>query len=101
LRVIVAWTQILESNRFYVQRIENISSFSDVVIRFAESAFVCQLLLVERREGLEVVMNIRTRFVGLFRCIKDFPLREAEAPSLLKLSIFLLEYIFQSVVWCW
>jgi hypothetical protein len=91
----------LESNRFYVQRIENISSFSDVVIRFAESAFVCQLLLVERREGLKVVMNVRARFIGLLGRIKHFPLREAKTPSLLELSIFLLEYIFQRVIRRW
>lgn len=100
LRVIVAWTQILESNRFYVKRIENVSSFSDVVVGFSKSAFICQLLLIERREGFEVVMNVGARFIGLLRCIKHLSLRETEAPSLLELSIFLLEYIFQCVVWC-
>lgn len=100
LRVIVARTQILESNRFYVKRIENVSSFSDVVVRLSKSTFICQLLFVERREGFEVVMNVWARFIGLLRSIKHFSLRETEAPSLLELGIFLLEYIFQCVVWC-
>lgn len=45
-------------------------------------------------------MNVRARFVGLFWCIKYFPLRKAEAPTLLELSVFLLEHIFQWVVRC-
>jgi len=81
----------LESNRFYVKRIENVSSFSDVVVGFSKSAFICQLLFIERREGFEVVMNVGPRFIGLLRCIKHLSLRETEAPSLLELSIFLLE----------
>lgn len=98
LRIIIARTQVLESNWFYVQRIENISSFSYVVVGFSKSTFICQLFFIEWRESFIVVMHIRARLIGLLRSIKYFSLWEAEAPSLFELCIFLLENILECVV---
>lgn len=65
LRIVVAWTQIVKSDGFYIKRIQDITSLSDVLVRLTKSALVSQLFLIEWREGFVVVMYVRARFIGL------------------------------------
>ena len=44
LWIIVAWTQILESNCFNIKRVQNVTSLPNVFVGFTEGAFILQLL---------------------------------------------------------
>lgn len=94
LRIVIAWTEIVKSDCFYIKRIQDVTSLSDVIVRLTKSAFVSQFFLIEWRESFVVVMNVRSRFISLTWSVEYLSLWEAESPTFFKLCIFRLKNIF-------